>query len=190
MPPKNDTKRRPPNIKIGNQRPAELTFNDTSLQPFLRTYTRMNSRNQGGGGDRQFHSEFNLALRINHELASSIQALDLRESANISQNRWRNAPPEAIHNLVFSIAGPDPQPMYPTLRSQGVTDERAYENRIIITLLLMHHATNDVSDGRDGGETSGGLWLPPREPARAAQETALAQHQAVRYPTWYDRSKN
>jgi hypothetical protein len=80
---------------------------------------------------------------------------------------------------------PDQQPIYPTLRSQGVGDQTAYQNRIIVSVLLMMHATNDFQDGGDGGVTRGGLWLPPRLQARTAQETAAERGQAVRYPTWY-----
>ncbi|KAF2438706.1 hypothetical protein P171DRAFT_477078 [Karstenula rhodostoma CBS 690.94] len=164
MPPKHNGQHKPANIIVGRAGQSGQTFNDTSLLPFLRAYTRMNSRD-AGGGDRQFNEEFNLARRIVEEL-----------------NRYRDAPPDFIHDLVYSIANPNPdqQPMYPTLRSQGVSDQTAYQNRIIVSVLLMMHATNDG----DGGVTRGGLWLPPRQQARDAQDAAAQRGQAVRYPTW------
>ncbi|KAF9735606.1 hypothetical protein PMIN04_009383 [Paraphaeosphaeria minitans] len=166
MPPKHNGKHKPANIIVERPRQTAQTFNDTSLRPFLRAYTRMNSRD-AGGGDRQFDEELNFSRRIVEEL-----------------NRFRNGPPELIHELVYSIANPnsDQWPMYPTLRSHGVNEQIAYQNRIIVSVLLITHATND-RDG-DGGLTRGGLWLPPRHQAREAQQAAIHRGQAVRYPTW------
>ncbi|KAJ4358656.1 uncharacterized protein N0V89_003240 [Didymosphaeria variabile] len=168
MPPKRAGKHKPANIIVGQQRPSGPTFNDTSLAPFLRAYTRMNSRD-AGGGDRQFNEEFYFAQRIVEEL-----------------NRLRDAPPEFIHDVVYSMASThgDEQPLYPTLRSQGANDQMAYQNRIIISVLLMMHASNDFQNGGDGGVTRGGLWLPPRLQARTAQDAAAERGQPVRYPTW------
>ncbi|KAK7189600.1 hypothetical protein PSPO01_04603 [Paraphaeosphaeria sporulosa] len=166
MPPKYNEKHEPANNFVGSPWQSGQTFNDTSLLPFLRAYTRMNSRD-AGGGDRQFNDEFNFARRIVEEL-----------------NRLHGGPPEFIHELVYSIANPtsDQRPMYPTLRSQGVSDQVAYQNRIIVSVLLMTHATTDREG--DGGITRGGLWLPPRQQAREAQEAAAQRGHAVQYPTW------
>lgn len=184
MAPKHDGKRKPANIIVGNPKHSSQTFNDTSLLPFLRAYTRMDSRD-AGGGDRQFNEEFNLARRIVEELVNSIFKSSITSSQTQRwQNRFRDAPPEFIHSVVYSIANPnsDQQPMYPTMRSQGVNDQTAYQNRIIVSVLLMIHATND-RDG-DGAVTRGGLWLPPRRQARETHEAATQHGQAVRYATW------
>ena len=99
--------------------------------------------------------------------------------------KWRNAPPHAVHDLVTNITDPDLQnKWYPTVRSQGVSDEVARQNRIIITVLLMQHAMDDQQNGRDGGMTSGGLWLPPRSYAREAQKAAAEQGRKPVYPNW------
>lgn len=65
MPPR----RKPEAIQVGPPRVPDLTFNSTSLEPFLRQYTRQNSR-ETGGGDRQFREEFDLSLRIAEVLVS------------------------------------------------------------------------------------------------------------------------
>lgn len=74
MPPKHDGKRKPANIIVGRPAQTNQTFNDTSLLPFLRAYTRMSSRDTGGG-ERQFMDEFNLARRIVEEIVSTLSEL-------------------------------------------------------------------------------------------------------------------
>ena len=66
-----------------------------------------------------------------------------------------------------------------------MSDELARENRIIIAMILMHHAKSDTGHGKDGGMTSGGLWLPPRAPAIEEQNRAQAEGRLPIYPTWY-----
>lgn len=179
--------RRPPAIQVGQPRQRDLTFENTSLEPFLRQYTRMGSR-EVGGADKQFADEMNFSRRLVEEMVTMAKVKKPPERmTKPSKEKWWNASPEAISNLVTNIADPMPANghAYPTFRTVGVSDGTARENRIIIAMILMHHARSDTRDGRDGGVNSGGLWLPPRPPALEAQSRARAENRSPIYPTWW-----